>query len=92
MLGIYEVMREVANQGMDDVGQVLGQTYEMDILLETMSLRVMPDLCILDKLLDLGVTAMVGYSLFYLMSISPTCVLMSLSVCLSLFFSLLVGS
>ena len=81
-------MRAVANQGMDDVHQFLGHSICDGLPTRDNGPEVVPDLCILGKLWDLGATALVGYSLLYLMSLSPPCVLMSLSVWVSLFFSL----
>ena len=65
----------------------LATPYVMDLLLETMGLRVVPALCILGTHRTWGELHWSDTD-----SLSPPCDLMSLRVCASLFFSLLVGS
>ena len=74
-------MRGLANQGSDDVGQFLGHPIGDGPSAGDNEPEGVPALYTLCGLWNSGGTAIVGYSLLYLESLSPPCDLIFLTVC-----------
>ena len=91
MLIIFKVIGELANQGLDDMCQFLGHPIGDGPPTGDSGPEGDASLVYFRIVCRTRGTALVGYSLLYLKSLSPPYHLMSLRVCASLFFGLVVG-